>query len=73
MDFQSPSCRAARSRIISSRDGVVAWKGVIEILERGEVMTTRQYFEEAWRRALSAGALTTEDADRVQFRFSAPE
>jgi hypothetical protein len=59
--------------VFSVRDSFVAWKGVIETLERGDVMTTRQYFDEAWRRALSAGAVPAEDADRVQFRFSAPE
>jgi hypothetical protein len=54
-------------------DGIAAWSGVIEAPERGDVLTTCEYFDEAWRRALGAGAVNAQEAGRVQFRFSAPE
>jgi len=55
------------------RGGVVVWRGVIEVTARSGVRTTRDCFNEAWRRALSEGAVVGDDAGRIQFRSSAPE
>ncbi|MEQ1490132.1 MAG: hypothetical protein ABL932_06230 [Terricaulis sp.] len=53
-------------------DGVVVWRGHVNGPGRSAAATTRDRFEEAWRLALQAKAVTTEDAGRVQFRFSSP-
>jgi hypothetical protein len=42
--------------------------GVIETAEGREVRSTRDCFEEAWKRALSEGVVTPEDAGSIQFR-----
>jgi hypothetical protein len=55
------------------RGDVVVWSGVIEGTEGGEVRSVREYFDEAWQRALSEGAVIAEDAGTVQFRSTAPE
>ena len=53
-------------------DGVLKWHGLVSVAGRGAVATTRDLFEEAWRLALQAKAVSPEDAGRVQFRFSSP-
>jgi hypothetical protein len=53
-------------------DGVLVWHGRVNGTGRSTVVTTRELFEEAWRLALQAKAVTPEDAGRVQFRFSSP-
>lgn len=55
------------------RGDVVVWSGVIEGTEGDEVRSGREYFDEAWQRALSEGAVIAEDAGTVQFRSTAPE
>ncbi len=53
-------------------DGALVWHGLVSVAGRGAVATTREVFEEAWRQALQANAVSPEDAGRVQFRFSSP-
>lgn len=54
------------------RDGAVVWRGVIKpAIKGGASAATREYFEEAWRQALVAGAVAAADAGNVQFRISA--
>lgn len=53
-------------------DGALKWHGVVNGSDRGAVATTRDLFEEAWRLALQAKAVSPDDAGRVQFRFSSP-
>ena len=53
------------------RDGRVVWCGVVGPT-RGEAMSTRERFEEAWRRALAEGAVTAADAGVAQFRSYTP-
>ena len=53
-------------------DGALVWHGIVSVVGRGAVATTRDLFEEAWRLALQAKAVSPEDAGRVQFRFSSP-
>jgi len=53
-------------------DGAVVWHGLVSGADRGAGSTTRELFEEAWRLALQANAVTPQDAGRVQFRFSLP-
>jgi len=55
------------------RGEVLVWHGVIEATERSGVRTTLDCFNEAWQRALDDGAVTADDAGRVQFRSSALE
>jgi hypothetical protein len=50
------------------RGNVVVWSGMIETAEGREVRSTRDCFEDAWKRALSEGVVTPEDAGRIQFR-----
>lgn len=50
------------------RGNVVVWSGVIEAAEGREIRSTRDCFEDAWKRALSEGAVTPEDAGLIQFR-----
>ncbi|MBK8545300.1 MAG: hypothetical protein IPL62_18280 [Caulobacteraceae bacterium] len=52
--------------------GAVVWHGVVNGSDRGSVATTRELFEEAWRLALQAKAVSPDDAGRVQFRFTSP-
>jgi hypothetical protein len=53
-------------------DGALVWHGLANGAGRGAVATTGELFEEAWRLALQAKAVSPEDAGRVQFRFSSP-
>lgn len=53
-------------------NGGLVWHGLVSVVGRGAVATTRELFEEAWRLALQANAVSPEDAGRVQFRFSSP-
>ncbi len=53
-------------------DGALVWHGLVSVVGRGAVTTTRELFEEAWRIALAAKAVSLEDSGRVQFRFSSP-
>lgn len=53
-------------------DGALVWHGLVSGAGRGAVATTRDLFEEAWRLALQAKAVSPDDAGRVQFRFSSP-
>ncbi len=53
-------------------DGAVVWHGLVSAADRGAAATTREVFEEAWRLALQAKAVSPDDAGRVQFRFSSP-
>ena len=57
--------------IFLMRGEVVVWQGVIEAPGGAEVRTTRECFEEAWQRALRAGAVTADEAGAIQFRSSA--
>jgi hypothetical protein len=52
-------------------DGSVVWHGRVGGAG-GETQTTRERFEEAWRRALQAGAVNAADAGAVQFRSYLP-
>jgi hypothetical protein len=53
-------------------DGALVWHGLVSGAGRGDVATTRDLFEEAWRLALQAKAVSPDDAGRMQFRFSQP-
>jgi hypothetical protein len=52
--------------------GAVVWHGRIGA-PGGEAQSARERFEEAWRRALQAGAVTAADAGAVQFRSITPD
>jgi hypothetical protein len=54
------------------RGDLVVWRGIVETTEQGGVRSTRACFDEAWQRALSEGAVTPDDAGRIQFRLSPP-
>lgn len=53
------------------RGSDVVWRGTIAPAQLEA--STREYFEEAWRRALQAGAVDTRDAALVQFRSLPPQ
>ena len=55
------------------RDGVVVWRGVVGAGRSGEIVSARDCFEEAWRRAVQDGAVSEVDAGAVQFRSCPPD
>jgi hypothetical protein len=55
------------------RDGVVVWRGLVGAGRGGEVVSARDGFEEAWRRAVQDGAVSEADAGAVQFRSCTPD
>lgn len=58
--------------VVMVRDGAVVWRGLVRGAKKNDITSAQEYFEEAWRRALKDGAVSDADADRVQFRISAP-
>jgi hypothetical protein len=54
------------------RNGAVVWRGLVQGTRKNDVCSAQEYFKEAWRRALQAGAVCDADADQVQFRISGP-
>jgi hypothetical protein len=58
--------------VVMVRDGVVVWRGLVQGGTKNDITSAQEYFGEAWRRALQDGAVSDADADRVQFRISAP-
>jgi hypothetical protein len=53
------------------RDGAIVWTGVVGA--GGEVVSAREHFEEAWRRAVQDGAVNAFDAGVVEFRSYKPD
>lgn len=51
------------------RDRTVVWRGDVAADNKSNA-STRERFQEAWRRALNDGAVTELDAGFVRFRFS---
>ncbi len=56
--------------ILLVRDGVTVWQGRIKLGEKSTPASVQDYFAEAWRVALAAGAVSPDDAGRVQFRLA---
>jgi hypothetical protein len=55
--------------VILVREGVAIWRGYVKAPSANTPASARDYLDLAWRKALDEGAVTTEDAGRVQFRF----
>jgi hypothetical protein len=55
------------------RDGAVVWSGRVGAGVRGEVVSARECFEEAWWRAVKDGAVNEADAGIVEFRSYKPD
>ncbi len=47
-------------------------RGVVQGGKKNDITSAQEYFTVAWRRALQDGAVSDADADRAQFRISAP-
>ncbi|MDX2233101.1 MAG: hypothetical protein NW200_01265 [Hyphomonadaceae bacterium] len=56
--------------IILVRDGVTVWQGRIRLGDKASPASVQEFFTQAWRLALEAGAVTPDDAGRVRFRFA---
>lgn len=54
------------------RDGAVVWRGLVRGRRENDITSAQEYFQEAWRRALSEGAVSDAEAGQVQFRISGP-
>jgi hypothetical protein len=55
--------------IILMRDGAVVRRGLVRpAVKAGVPASAHDYFQEAWRQALAAGAVQLSDAASVQFR-----
>ena len=57
--------------VLLVRDGVTVWQGRIKMGEKSAPASVQDYFNQAWRVALDAGAVQADDAGRVQFRLAA--
>ena len=57
--------------VLLVRDGVTVWQGRIKMGEKSAPASVQDYFNQAWRAALDAGAVQADDAGRVQFRLAA--
>jgi hypothetical protein len=57
--------------VLLVRDGVAIWQGRVSVRGGQTPPSSQEYFNQAWRTALDAGAVQAEDSGRVQFRFGA--
>ena len=57
--------------VLLLRDGVTVWQGRITMGAKATPASVQDYFAQAWRAALDAGAVAADDAGRVQFRLAA--
>ena len=62
---------AMEREVLLVREGVTVWQGRIMLGEKASPAAVQDYFSQAWRTALKAGAVAEADAGRVQFRLAA--
>jgi hypothetical protein len=77
LDFLLMNCAIGRDGVMERevfmvRNGAVIWRNRVRPPLKNGVASAQEYFEEAWRRALSDGAVSDGDAGHVQFRTTAP-